>query len=738
MSNNKLFFGIFVVSLLFSSLISAAEPWEYKLGHIGVVIDAGHSLYGDTDPQSSNISSKDFLKYQPAPGTGEGGRSCINVTNLANGAVQEINCGKYLQLSKDGKTEVVTIRDSNDYVEPEGTAFFARALYEELLPYSVSNHPFANNEYMRLESTRDLSYSFDRMLSSVRQPNTGNDWRSGATTYLCYMKQTYCGPFKKPNPKGGDYDISIRYQYANDLQKNDKSRDYVFISYHSDATPNKSNLKPSGTTVFYSTAKTPNSKKYFATFIRDEIIPDLNKELGAGWSDRSSNLQTASYGVIRETDIPSTLIEIGFHTNYNNVKTLLAYDQLQPKRTVAKASFDGIKKYFNAGVQTFRETGLTTNTFTTNDKIFVWGTGYPQKYDVTIYVVPHKNYDNYKRDVAFSSLGVKKKNVSKTDILGEVPKTAIINPNTLPAGEYDVIVAIYDKDKFQWVDAYSTFSIVKTISVDATKADSSEYLGSGTKSSTVKTGSVASASNTSYQKAAEKLNSSTANYGAYNASKFPELFKYGKDKNQNLMTALKSISGSFKAQGTTMTPELLAAVMATLEKEVGGSFLPVEEIGDYGMGPKCSYKISGKCRSTPYDGGVDYKGRGYIQITHKYNYEKYCGADCVTASSNVTTSVCGCKNKKYCTVTDLVACPQAKALNPTTAAKIFASFYGSVTSDGKNLIALSNAKNYYAVGKKINGGTSYGNDFGVKGKKYMAIFSKSQNKTTALIEYLNN
>jgi len=49
---------------------------------------------------------------------------------------------------------------------------------------------------------------------------------------------------------------------------------------------------------------------------------------------------------------------------------------------------------------------------------------------------------------------------------------------------------------------------------------------------------------------------------------FPELFKYDDQKNANLETALLSILTSFKNNSVSITQELLAAIMATLDKEV--------------------------------------------------------------------------------------------------------------------------------------------------------------------------
>lgn len=218
---------------------------------------------------------------------------------------------------------------------------------------------------------------------------------------------------------------------------------------------------------------------------------------------------------------------------------------------------------------------------------------------------------------------------------------------------------------------------------------------------------------------------------------YPELFKYSDQKNANLETALQSISSSFRNNSVPITQELLAAIMATLDKEVEvANYLPVEEKGDYGMGANCTFKIKGSCKSTPYDGGADYKGRGYIQITGKSNYQTYCGSDCVGTSSP-EADVCGCKNQKYCTFTDAVTCPQVKALQPDYAAKIFASFYVK-SPTGKDLVLLSKAKNYNAVGKAINGGEAYASDFNYIASGYLTLFENNPDKTNLLLTWLNS
>jgi len=218
---------------------------------------------------------------------------------------------------------------------------------------------------------------------------------------------------------------------------------------------------------------------------------------------------------------------------------------------------------------------------------------------------------------------------------------------------------------------------------------------------------------------------------------FPDLFKYSDQKNTNLETALQSISSSFNEQEVKVTQELLAAIMATLVKEVEvHDFLPKEEIWDYGMGTGCSNPNG--CKNDGighYEGGVDYKGRGYIQLTLKSNYEKYC-PDCV-GTSTPELDVCGCKNQMYCTVTDAAICPQVKALQQKRAANIFASYYIK-SPQGKDLVSLSNAKSYKAVGKAINGGDAYASDFNTKANAYLKLFSDNPDKTNRLLIWLNS
>ena len=209
-------------------------------------------------------------------------------------------------------------------------------------------------------------------------------------------------------------------------------------------------------------------------------------------------------------------------------------------------------------------------------------------------------------------------------------------------------------------------------------------------------------------------------------SSFPELFRYEEWKNQNLLDALQIISYEFNEREVEVTPELLAAIVATLRMEVGGSFLPVSEYSfDY-------------CPS--YTGGCDYRGRGWIQITHKYNYAKHCGDECLLESGKT----CKCAHKYGgCDENDVVEkgqldvyikeCAPARALLPEYAGKTFASFY---TSNG--LVTLSNKGNYLKVGKLINGGDIYAKNFDEIANYELNKFNANPEETAALLDYLND
>lgn len=61
-----------------------------------------------------------------------------------------------------------------------------------------------------------------------------------------------------------------------------------------------------------------------------------------------------------------------------------------------------------------------------------------------------------------------------------------------------------------------------------------------------------------------------------------------------------------------LTPNILAYTLATVQHETAGTFRPLEEYGGRQQAARLGYS-----------GGTEYFGRGFVQLTHDYNYDKY-------------------------------------------------------------------------------------------------------------------
>ena len=122
---------------------------------------------------------------------------------------------------------------------------------------------------------------------------------------------------------------------------------------------------------------------------------------------------------------------------------------------------------------------------------------------------------------------------------------------------------------------------------------------------------------------------------------------------------------------------VLIGALATVRVEVGRAFFPIAEYAsgqayDITVNPKLAAELG---NTTPGD-GVKYKGRGFIQLTGKFNYTSY--------GKNLGV--------------DLVDSPTL-ALDPLIAAEVLASYFKSKGCD-----VACNAKNWAKVRQLVNGG----------------------------------
>ena len=117
----------------------------------------------------------------------------------------------------------------------------------------------------------------------------------------------------------------------------------------------------------------------------------------------------------------------------------------------------------------------------------------------------------------------------------------------------------------------------------------------------------------------------------------------------------------------------MAGAMATIRVETAKTFKPIEE---YTSGQQYEGRKD-LGNDVPGD-GVKFKGRGYIQLTGRFNYEAY-------------THKLGI---------DLTCSPEL-ALEPQISAKIFCQYFKD-----KNCHLYCNAKNWEMVRKMVNGGSN--------------------------------
>jgi hypothetical protein len=114
-----------------------------------------------------------------------------------------------------------------------------------------------------------------------------------------------------------------------------------------------------------------------------------------------------------------------------------------------------------------------------------------------------------------------------------------------------------------------------------------------------------------------------------------------------------------------LTPEVLAYAMATIRHETAGTMKPIREYG----GPQQAIKLG-------YSGGKNYYGRGYIQLTHDYNYKQI--------------------GERIGLGDELLKNPDL-ALNPEISAKILAAFFKD-----RGVATQAQSGNFIAARRPIN------------------------------------
>jgi N-acetylmuramoyl-L-alanine amidase len=107
----------------------------------------------------------------------------------------------------------------------------------------------------------------------------------------------------------------------------------IFISVHANAAAATS---ASGTETFFNTAYWSGSSRTLADSLQKEMVDKLNT--------RDRGVKQANFYVIRNTTIPSVLVELGFMTNYAEAQRMKTNSF---RNAAADALYEGIIEYYN-------------------------------------------------------------------------------------------------------------------------------------------------------------------------------------------------------------------------------------------------------------------------------------------------------------------------------------------------------------------------------------------------------
>lgn len=140
------------------------------------------------------------------------------------------------------------------------------------------------------------------------------------------------------------------------------------------------------------------------------------------------------------------------------------------------------------------------------------------------------------------------------------------------------------------------------------------------------------------------------------------------------------------------TPRVIAYAVATAERETDHTFKPIEEYG----GPQQAIALG-------YSGGERYYGRGYIQITHDYNYREM--------------------GEKIGMGEALVINPEL-ALDPKVASKILAEFFK------EREVATKAEADFIAARGPING-SDHAESIAQEAENYLQAIEEAKTETVA-------
>lgn len=126
------------------------------------------------------------------------------------------------------------------------------------------------------------------------------------------------------------------------------------------------------------------------------------------------------------------------------------------------------------------------------------------------------------------------------------------------------------------------------------------------------------------------------------------------------------------------SPLCLVGIIGTIATETASTFAPVREAYYLATDAQRWAWYSDTSKHAPYAGGPQYHGRGFVQTTHDYNYQKV---------------------KDY-TGVDVVGNPDLLLTNPRLAAEALCIYFA-----GRNICSIAERRDWLGVRRAVYGGT---------------------------------
>ena len=200
----------------------------------------------------------------------------------------------------------------------------------------IANAEIAMILSSKLKCTGETVYSVRELDKLVGPGISGmNNWKQNARQHF-KSKKSPTNVWNKGKFKNADKDIRSRPFFANSVNAN------VMISLHTNAA----NKSAYGTQVYIS--KVSNGYKKQSEKLAKIIIKHLRAEINSNYDKawKVSGPFEKNHGENRLAKMPSIIIELGFHTNKNDLKALL---DNKFREISMEAVTSGIKEYLKIG-----------------------------------------------------------------------------------------------------------------------------------------------------------------------------------------------------------------------------------------------------------------------------------------------------------------------------------------------------------------------------------------------------